>query len=365
MAKVTISDVAREAGVALGTVSNALNHPEKVRPETLETIQKAIDKLGYAPNQSARMLAGGQNATFGLVLPNLDHGISLQIANGANAEAKKAGYGLLIANTGNDDIQENRYMRYFMGTQVAGILVQSMFVYGWGPKEAPSIPTVYLDFHSSNPGYFVGADNVAQGRLIAEHAVGCGARRIAVIGKDEFEKLGMRKRGIDEYMESHPDVSVEVVDEGSWNLARDGYNIGKRLAERSEGERPDFIIALTDVLGTGAIAGIHDAGLSVPADIAVAGCDGNPLAWTGAVPLTTIAPPGYEIGRKGVQYLLKQIEGGRRDANELPTENHQELVRPFLLSRASTDTASARGGDAGAGGAGAYSSQTLDISGYL
>ena len=365
MAKVTISDVAREAGVALGTVSNALNHPEKVRPETLETIQKAIDKLGYAPNQSARMLAGGQNATFGLVLPNLDHGISLQIANGANAEAKKAGYGLLIANTGNDDIQENRYMRYFMGTQMAGILVQPMFVYGWEPKEAPSVPTVYLDFHSSNPGYFVGADNVAQGRLIAEHAVGCGARRIAVIGKDEFEKLGMRKRGIDEYMESHPDVSVEVVDEGSWNLARDGYNIGRQLAERPEGERPDFIIALTDVLGTGAIAGIHDAGLSVPADIAVAGCDGNPLAWTGAVPLTTIAPPGYEIGRKGVQYLLKQIEGGRRDANELPTENHQELVRPFLLSRASTDTASARGGDAGAGGAGAYSSQTLDISGYL
>ena len=357
MAKVTIADVAREAEVAIGTVSNALNHPEKVRPETLETIQKAIDKLGYAPNESARVLAGGQNATFGLVLPNLDHGISLQIANGANAEAKKAGYGLLMANASDDEIQGNRYLSYFMGTRMAGIMVQPMFVYGWQPKEAPSIPTVYLDFHSSNPGYFVGADNIAQGRLIAEHAVDCGARRIAIIGRDEFEKLGMRKRGIAECMEAHPDIELEVLDEGSWNLARDGYDIGKRLAERPVGERPDFIIALTDVLGTGAIAGIRDAGLSVPGDIAVAGCDGNPLAWTGAVPLTTIAPPGYEIGRKGVQYLLEQIEDKRRDANELPTKNHQELVRPFLLARASTGTTRIESDS--------FASSTLDISGYL
>ena len=356
--RATISDVAREAGVALGTVSNALNHPEKVRPETLETIQKAIDKLGYAPNESARTLAGGQNAIFGLVLPSFDHGISLQIANGANAEATKAGYGLLIASTGNDDIQENRYLRYFAGTQMAGIMVQPLFVYGWQPREATSIPTVYLDFHSSNPGYYVGADNVAQGRLIAEHAVSCGAHRIAVIGKDEFEKLGMRKRGIDECMETHPDITLEVLDEGSWNLARDGYNIGKQLAERSDEERPDFIISLTDVLGTGAIAGIRDAGLSVPDDIAVAGCDGNPLAWTGTVPLTTIAPPGYEIGRKGIQYLLRQIEEGRRNDGNPPIKNHQELVRPFLLARASTDTAHALPGTG-------YGSSTLDISGYL
>ena len=209
MAKVTISDVAREAGVALGTVSNALNHPEKVRPETLRIINDAIDKLGYAPNQSARMLAGGQNASFGLVLPNLEHGISLQIANGANAEARKHGYGLLIANAGNDDIFGERYLRYFMGTQMSGIMVQPMSVYGWKPSTArTSIPTVYLDFHSTEPGYYVGADNVAQGRLIAQHAVETGAHRIAVFGKDEFEKLGMRIDGIKQVMDAHPDIAL-------------------------------------------------------------------------------------------------------------------------------------------------------------
>ena len=356
MAKVTISDVAREAGVALGTVSNALNHPEKVRPETLRIINDAIDKLGYAPNQSARMLAGGQNASFGLVLPNLEHGISLQIANGANAEARKHGYGLLIANAGNDDIFGERYLRYFMGTQMSGIMVQPMSVYGWKPSTArTSIPTVYLDFHSTEPGYYVGADNVAQGRLIAQHAVETGAHRIAVFGKDEFEKLGMRIDGIKQVMDTHPDIALEFVDEGSWNLARDGYDVGRRLASRAA-DRPDFVIALSDVLATGAIAGIQATGLSVPNDIKVAGCDGNPLAWSGNTALTTIAPPGYEIGRKGVQYLMRQIEDGRRTVNEMPTENHQELVKPFLLPRASTGNGSNPQG---------FANPELDISGYL
>ncbi len=353
---VTINDVANEAGVALGTVSNAFNHPEKVRPETLKRINEASAKLGYAPNQSARMLAGGQNRSFGLVLPSLEHGISLQIANGANAEAQKHGYGLLIANADNDDILSARYLTYFMGTQMAGILVQPMSVYGWKPSLAtPSVPTVYLDFHSSEPGYFVGADNRAQGRLVAQHAIDAGARRIAVFGKDEFEKLGMRIAGVRDIMHTAAGVAFEFIDEGAWNLARDGYSVGYRLAKRPASERPDFIIALSDVLATGAVAGIQAAGLSVPGDIKVAGSDGNPLAWSGNVPLTTIAPPGYEIGRKGVQYLIAQIEENRRAGNAMPTENHQALVRPFLLARASS----------GEGNATEFADPDLDISGYL
>lgn len=354
--RVTITDVAREAGVALGTVSNALNHPDKVRPDTLKLVNAAIAKLGYAPNQSARMLAGGTNPSFGLVLPNLEHGISLQIANGANAEARKYGYGLLIANADNDDIFSDRYLSYFAGTQMAGILVQPMSVYGWKPsRDLHSVPTVYLDFHSKEPGYYVGADNRAQGRLIAEHAVECGAHHVLVIGKDEFEKLGKRLEGIRKVMDLYPDISLEIVDEGSWNLARDGYSVGYGVGKRPAERRPDFIIALSDVLATGAVAGLQAAGLSVPDDVRVAGCDGNPLAWSGNIPLTTIAPPGYEIGRKGVQYLVAQIEEERRANHALPTENHQELVRPFLLARGSTGSISTTD----------FADPDIDISGYL
>ena len=134
MAKVTISDVAREAGVSLGTVSNALNHPDKVRPDTLAQINVAIEKLGYVPNQAARQLAGSESRVLGLALPQLDHAFSLQIANGAQAESRERGYDLLIASTGNDDILENHYMRYFMGAHRAGVLVQPMASNPWKPE---------------------------------------------------------------------------------------------------------------------------------------------------------------------------------------------------------------------------------------
>lgn len=350
MAKVTIQDVAREAGVALGTVSNALNHPNKVKPATLETVRAAMKKLGYTPNQSARLLAGGKNASFGLVLPRLDHGFSLQIANGAHNEARRNGYDLLIANADNDDILEDRYLRYFMGTQMAGILLQPMAVSGWHPEHMDdAIPTVYLDIHSNEPGYYVAADNDAQGELIAQHAISRGAHRVVVFGRAEFMQLVYRASGIGGVAQDNPDVSFEFIDKGSWNLARDGYEIGRALAERPEGTRPDFVIALTDVLATGAIAGILSAGLSVPGDIAVAGCDGNPLAWTGSVALTTVAPPGYEIGRRGVQYLIEQIEVEKlAEMTGEPvdrTQNRQALVRPFLLARASSGANGGKGPD--------------------
>ena len=357
MAKVKISDVAREAGVSLGTVSNALNHPEKLRPETLKLINETINRLGYLPNQSARQLAGGATKSFGLVLPRLDHGFSLQIASGAHNEARKHGYDLLIANADNDDILEDHYLRYFMGTQMSGVMVQPMASPDWHPALTKMpVPIVHLDIHCSEPGYYVAADNEAQGRIIAELAIARGAHHIVVVGRAAFMQLTLRVLGIHKALALHPDIKIEVIDAGEWNTAADGYGIGTQIAARPADERPDFVVGLTDVLASGVISALVDKGIAVPGQVRVAGCDGNPLAWSGSVPLTTVAPPGYEIGRKGVQLLMEQIE------NKAPAKtkhirvgstartvtavtaaediNRQELVRPFLLERASTQASS-------------------------
>lgn len=330
MARVRISDVAREAGVSVGTASNALNHPEIVKPETLEQVNAAIARLGYVPNQAARQLAGSESRVFGLVLPRLDHAFSLQIANGAQAESRKHGYDLLIASAGNDDILTNHYMRYFLGAHVAGVLVQPMADSSWNPEtqEVP-VPTVYLDVHSRTAVNCVAADNEAQGRLIMDHAASRGAKRVTVIGKADFMQLTLRTYGIREAARD-ANVAVEFINLGSWNSVKDGFEIGRELAHRAAKERPDFVIGLTDVLAAGAIAGLTSAGLSVPGDLLVAGCDGNPLAWGGTVPLTTIESPGYEIGQRGVQLLLDELS---------PAEAHeprQELVAPSLIERMST-----------------------------
>lgn len=263
---------------------------------------------------------------------------------------------MLIANADNDDILEDHYLRYFMGTQMSGVMVQPMASPDWHPAMAKMpVPIVHLDIHCSEPGYYVAADNEAQGRIIAELAVARGARHITVVGRAAFMQLTLRVLGIHKALALHPDIKIEVIDAGEWNTAADGYGIGAQIAERVADERPDFVVGLTDVLASGVISALIDKGISVPEQVRVAGCDGNPLAWSGSVPLTTVAPPGYEIGRKGVQLLMEQIEdkpaaktkrvrigsAARTVTTVTATEdiNRQELVRPFLLERVSTQKA--------------------------
>ena len=357
MAKVKIVDVAREAGVSLGTVSNALNHPEKVRPETRKLIQETIARLGYTPNQSARMLAGGQARVIGLLIPCIDHGFCLQIMGGAQNEAHKHGYGLVVASYATDADLEARYLSYFKGTQLAGVLVHRQSDDPLSGATDGAAPVVSLD--RAEGELSVVADCVAQGRLIAEHAISCGAEHICVIGRARMGRLSERLEGIRDALASRPDIALEVLDAGDWRESGDGYSLGSQLARRGANERPDFIIGISDVLASGAIAGVRAEGVEVPGEIRIAGCDGNPLAWTGPLALTTCSPAGYEMGRKGVQLLIEHLHSAQEPERiavrpgaaalaALSAEPRVEVVRPFLLARASTlgegaNTSAARG----------------------
>ena len=342
VAHVTIGDVAREAGVALGTVSNVLNHPEKVRPETIAQVQEAIDRLGYAPNQSARVLAGGSNRTFGLVLPRLDHGFYLQIATGATSQATKEGYSLLIASCAGDNSRTAGFRSYFAGTQMSGMLVVASLPELGIFVANPPIPTVYLNANSERNGYFVAADAVAEGRLITEHLIERGAERILVVGHPATPKLRARAEGVRGLETLYPHVDFDYLEEGSTTKPAEGVSIAKKIAQMEPELRPDGIIALSDLLASGVIAGLQAEGIRVPEDMLVAGCDGNPLAWSGAVSLTTCAPTGYEIGRRGVKMLIEQVELAKTDpaeARRQAAQHHETLVKPFLLARSSSNPA--------------------------
>ncbi|MBY4797656.1 LacI family transcriptional regulator [Collinsella sp. AGMB00827] len=340
MAKVTIQEVAREAGVALGTVSNVLNHPDRVRPETIERVRAAMDALGYAPNQSARLLAGGSSAVFGLILPHMTHGFPLQEASGAQSEARRAGYDLIMLNSAGDPEIERANLRYLAGSQVAGILIHPLCAQHVElPASRRAIPMVYQGVIGEGPGCRVAADREKQGALVAEHAARSGAHHIAVFGRSFAPAEVDRARGII-HVAHDATVQFEFIDEGAPDRSRDGFEVGSKLMRRPACERPDFIIGLTDALASGALAAVRAAGLRVPGDVAVAGCDGNPLAWIGDIPLTTVVPSGYEVGRRGVQLLIEQIELEKLAAfSGEPMDqdlSRQELIRPFLLQRASS-----------------------------
>lgn len=335
MSRVTISDVARHAGVSVGTVSNMLNHSEKVLPPTRAVIQKAIDELGFVPNRNARVLAGGRNHSFGLILTGLDHDLSLQLARGVQDEARKGGFELLIASAENDDVLGNRYYDYFQGAQMSGVILEPRVDYGWKNNGRASLPTVILDVHG-NPadGCYVAADNVLAGRLAAEHAVELGKHRLLVVSSDDhLQSLTDRDQGVDDVLADVRGVFKESLHVADWRSSEEAYALGRSIARRDADSRPDFVIALTDVLGAGIIEGLLDEGLSVPGDIAVMGCDGNPMAWGGRVPLTTIAPHGEEMGQRAARLLIDEVKRPEEHRHVVEVVASELLVRESTIGR--------------------------------
>lgn len=341
MTKPKITDVAREAHVSLGTVSNAINHPEKVRSDTREAVLAAIERLGYQPNQSARLLAGGRNTALGLILPNLEHGTLIQAAHGASNEAMRHGYTTLIATCDNDPENERRLLRNLSGTQVSGIMLLPVLGDDLRSLPTPSVPIVFLDVQPVGHDECVSPDWEAQGLLIANHLIAQGARRIAVIGHATSVQMQKRLQGVKAAVAGHDGVGSTVVDAGEWNASGDGYALGVQLARADREARPDAVIGLTDVLAAGALAGVVSTGLGVPDDVKVAGCEGNPLAWIGPIGLTTCSPSGYEMGRRAVRVLIEALSENRRTGQQHP---RREYIRPFLLARESTGTVRALDG---------------------
>ncbi|HEY0258896.1 MAG TPA: LacI family DNA-binding transcriptional regulator [Lacisediminihabitans sp.] len=328
----TISEVARWAGVSIGTVSNALNHPDKVRQVTRKRVEQAIVELGFVPNHNARTLAGGPNPTFGLILTGLDHGMTLQLAQGAQDAAHHKGFELLIASVDNNDVLENRYLDYFVGAQMAGLLLEPRADSKWRLGAEGKIPSVALDVRGDPAdGCSVAADNLQEGRLGAQHGLALGRERIAVVtSPDPIRSLIERLDGIRAVLGSASVAEAEEHIVPMWRDRDSARELGRTLGRRDKRRRPDFIIGLTDVLAAGIIDGLLDEGVRVPEDVAVMGCDGNQMAWDGPIPMTTIVPHGYRMGVSGVELLTAEL-------TEAGAHHHTfDLIEPELLVKEST-----------------------------
>lgn len=245
-----------------------------------------------------------------------------------------------------------------MGTQMSGVMVQPMASPDWHPAMTKMpVPIVHLDIHCSEPGYYVAADNEAQGRIIAELAVAHGARHIIVVGRAAFMQLTLRVLGIHKALALHPDIKIEVIDAGEWNTAADGYSIGAQIAGRSGDERPDFVIGLTDVLASGVISALVDKGISVPEQVRrgwLRRATRSPGAGRSHSPrwhpqATRLAARAFNCS-----WSKSKTKPRRRPSTPVSVPPHassprsrpsrtstaKSIVRPFLLERASTQASS-------------------------
>lgn len=326
MPTVSIRDVARYAGVSVGTVSNVLNRPEKVGADSVRRVQEAIAALGFVRNDAARQLRAGRSRSIGLVVLDAANPFYAELARGAQARAAEEGLAVLVASTDADATREDAYLDLFEEQRVSGVLISPR------GEESPrlarlrshGISCVLVDRKADDASLSsVSVDDVAGGRLAVQHLLELGRRRIAVIGPREVRQVDDRMAGA---RAAAAEVEGAVIEEfRTENLSvLAGRDAGRAIAARDPSERPDAVFCANDLLAVGVLQALAMlGGVRVPEDVALIGYDDIAFATATVVPLSSIRQPSALIGTTAVELLLEK-------------EPRHVVFQPELVVRAST-----------------------------
>ncbi|HXR44250.1 MAG TPA: LacI family DNA-binding transcriptional regulator, partial [Pseudolysinimonas sp.] len=230
----TIHDVARRAGVSAGTVSNVLNRPGYVAAPTRERVLAAIADLGFTPIQHARKFPAGRQRTLGLALADLANPFFVDVALGAEEEAKSLGVGVVMIHNGDDSEREQDNLEVLVQQRVHGIMIAPVSAVdsALDRLDARDIPLVYVDrVDERSVRCWVKTDDVAGGRLAGEHLVALGHRDVAFIGNlGSSVQVDGRFEG---FAAALADVGVvpERIPTDSWRIT-DGRRAAAALAAR-------------------------------------------------------------------------------------------------------------------------------------
>jgi DNA-binding LacI/PurR family transcriptional regulator len=332
---VGIKDVAAQAGVSAGTVSNVLNRPEVVAPETRQRVLDAIDSLGFVRNESARQLRAGRSRTIGMVVLDVANPFFTDVARGAEEVADAHDVMVMLCNTGEDPARERRHIDMLEQQRVMGVLITP------ADTKSPRLeqmvkrgtPVVLVDRGAGRRNRCsVAVDDVRGGGLAAAHLIERGHRRLAFVGGPlSISQVADRHRGASDAIAA-ADGQVDdllVVETDSLSVAA-GRAAGDELAALPRSRRPTAVFCANDLLALGVLQQLTRHGLRVPQDVALVGYDDIDYAGSASVPLSSVRQPREEIGRTAAQLLIDEVEEGSR-------HRHRQVVfEPELVLRESS-----------------------------
>ena len=329
----SVRDVAKRAGVAVGTVSNVLNRPDKVSEDIRHRVLAAIDELDFVRNDAARQLRSGRSASIGLVLIDVQNPFFTDVARGAERRAADERVSVTLGNSDNDLVRQAAYLDLYEQQRVQGVLITPLR----GVHERlvqlkrRGTPVVLIGRGVTDLIFsLVSDDDLAGGRLAVEHLIAQGRTRIAFVGTHEKAgHIADRLEGARRTVAEHPGVTLDVIQVASLDVDN-GKDAGARIVARSRPERPDAIFAANDLVAIGILqALIMDGDVDVPGDIAVIGYDDIAYARAAVVPLSSIRQPTALIGQTAVEILLWEASN--------PDAQPQQIVfKPELVVREST-----------------------------
>jgi LacI family transcriptional regulator len=334
MSVVSVRDVALRAGVSVGTVSNVMNHPEKVSAGAVARVTAAIEELGFIRNDSARQLRDGRSKTIGLVVLDVRNPFFTDVARGSEDAAAAAGLSVTLGNSDENPARESSYLDLFEQQRVHGVLISpySDITDRLLRLRQLGIPAVLVDRTSTDSSFSsVSVDDIAGGRLAVDHLIAQGRRRIAFVGGPlVIRQVADRLEGAQQAVAVNPDVTLEVIPVDALSVM-EGRAAGLLIRDRRVADRPDGVFAANDLVAMGVLQALmlQGEGISVPREIALIGYDDIDFAAAAVVPLSSIRQPSALIGRTAVEILLEE-------AADQSIEPRHVVFHPELVVRSST-----------------------------
>ncbi|EWM67342.1 transcriptional regulator, LacI family [Micromonospora sp. M42] len=324
-----LKDVAERAGVSVKTVSNVVNGYQHVRADTRARVEEAIAALNYRPNLSARNLRKGRTGVIALAVPELDIPYFAELARHVVTAAADHDWTVLIHQTGGGSEQERKAASGIGDHMIDGLILSPLALTSDDLAALHGLPVVLLGERVDNgPADHIMIDNVAAAREITAHLIGLGRRRIAAIGSQRTPEGASARLRLAGYTAALAEAGITYDDRlvapaPAWHRA-DGAAAMRHLL--ATGVRPDAVFCFNDTLALGALRALHEAGLRVPEDVAVAGFDDIEDGRFSIPTLTTVAPDKERIARLAVELLAGRL-GPDRDSppRELVTPHHLAL----------------------------------------
>lgn len=329
MSKPNVRDVAKQAQVSIGTVSNVLNRPSQVSEETRQRVRNAIDMLGFIPN--AQMKSGNREPkVIGLILPLSDNPFYTELQQGIEDAVAKSGLRVLAGYSREDEAIEFQLLTAMVDAGFKGVIVTPV-----GPRNQvfekfieQNIRVGYISQTDDEPQQCsVSIDQVRGGYIGLEYLHSLGHRKILWIsGPAHHHQSNQRFVGISL---AAKELGVELMTLSSPSL---DFISGEQIAPEilALPEMPDAIFAGNDALALGIINVLLKEGIKVPEQVSVLGFDNVAYAESALVPLSTVSQTPYQLGYTMGEQLMNELEA---DKDHL----HQHVVfQPQIVERSST-----------------------------
>jgi DNA-binding LacI/PurR family transcriptional regulator len=310
---VTLHDVAREAGVAVSTVSRALSNPDRVSARTREHVRAVATRLGYRPNRIAQALPSGRTRILALLVPDITNPHNFGLVRGAEAQAGAAGYTLVLGDTQESPERESAHADR-LASAVDGFVLISSRLPDDELRELRRRHPVVLFNRELEDFPSVVLDSLDGSRQVVEHLVALGHRRLAYLGGPASAWMDAER-----WRSLSADAAragVEITRLGPFSPTLDG---GAAAADVGLGSGATAFVAFNDLLAIGALQRLERRGVDVPGRISVVGFDdifGSDFCHP---PLTTVTSPAEQAGRMLIDMLLGTCAPGRA---VLPTPLH-------------------------------------------